>query len=276
MYRGSFGSSGSSNLVRPGLGPMGGYRGQHHHKSNFRSRLMFEPVLGESASGCNTPDNVSISSSYGGQRGSRGVMGDRLVDRLTPTSEVSGSAFTPTGSSISGVPRHWHHRVPALENNQPLPNFPGRNGWANYHPSPHLSESLSGSDLHLMVGRHPHPFVGRGSKRDSSTDDELSMYDEFDGGGRHNHHNMPRTRRASLSDKPPHPSQYSNPPYLNGQGRWGFKSHRPMHKPYIPVGRVSPITPTETDRMISPYPQQLKGLEDSLQVHICNLCVPSF
>lgn len=299
-HRESFGGSSSeSSFVGAGLGG-GGVVGHIPRSLYYRPRFSsFEPVLGESASGYNTPDNMSMVSSfppaplppalYAGQLENRvgpaGATRNRLVmdhHSLTPTSEVSGSAFSQIGSvAVSPHAYYPHHQWPVPSQQTHIDDDQmssvssrSRRPYYNYSVAyPHLMESqLSSERQYVMRQQKSAGSLGaRGvSKRDSSTDDEMSACDL-------EARVSTKYRRSSLPDNPTHLHQYS-PQYQSREthaggngGVWDFKSRRPFQKLLIPVGRVSPITPTETERlavMTPPCPpqQQVKAPEE---IQVC-------
>ena len=100
------------------------------------------------------------------------------------------------------------------------------------------------------------------NKRDSSTDDEMSAY-EMEG-------RMPRLRKTSLPEPPGNGfhQQLMESPAANshrvteggGGAVWDFRRGSSAFKSHIPVVRVSPITPAETDKPIE------KALKDGVLV----------
>lgn len=263
-------------------------RGAHRPLNNFdSSRFSFEPVLGESASGYNTPDNASVMSFYppvssaspynDPQEARPGRMDMELSSISHPGSEHSRSAFVPTDSGMLRMlhPPIWHGSYMApgsMTGDEDQSGFPpGRNrstpyGYSHsldHHSGPELQHMMNQQRLMEsgMVGVIGGGGGGVASKRDSSTDDEMSVY-ESDG-------KVPRYRRTSLPERSLyglHQRQSRRNPRVDGGGMWDFKTRRPAHKGHIPIGRVSPITPTETERvtMASLYSHQL--IKDGLKL----------
>ena len=244
-HRESFGSSASSFISPPGW--------HNVRPLNHRSRFSFEPVLGESASSCNTPDlshrSLMPSSLFTGQHeAARMRGGERLI---TPTSELSGNTFTPTGS-FHHVPRHWHYPKEA-------PGPLDEDQMSSVSSRAERSFYLPGSELQNMLRQHKSSRVGGVSKRDSSTDDEMSVCELEE--------SVSKYRRTSLPEKSLYSIHHHSPMHAIHTDRgekWNFKSRSHAHRQAIPIGRVSPLTPTETERIS----QQLKDTEKSLQVDI--------
>lgn len=266
--------------LRGEYGSNGGFPHHHPHRDSFRSnsssssfvggmsgrgpRLTYNrpkyPFEGESASGYNTPDNLSKVSSvqgppppppplYAGQLDTRALGGNRLTSHRT---EMSASAFSHVGNGGMLGP-HAHQRYPLhwqfspLDDDQISSVSSGRNRRSPYYPYP-LEAQLSPKLQHMLTQKMSMGGGGGSSKRDSSTDDEMSAY-ELEG-------HMSTQRRASLPSKSPYPPQYSpHYPYTSvasgGGAVWDFKSRRHPLKPPIPIGRVTPITPTEPDVQLS-------------------------
>lgn len=232
--------------------------------NNFESnRFSFEPVLGESASGYNTPDNASVMSMYppiSSVSPYNDLQDARAGGRIDlersstshPSSELSRSSFVPAESGMQRVSRPpiWHGSYMASgsmnggDNRPPVSGFPpGRN-----RRTSHSLDHQSGAEVQYMMNQQrlmDRGLVGGGgeggaSKRDSSTDDEMS-----DG-------KVPKYRRTSLPERSVYAlnqRQSRRPPRVDAGGMWDFKTRGHVYKSHIPIGRVSPITPTETERV---------------------------
>jgi hypothetical protein len=269
LHRESFGSSSGSSFVGSNYwGP---------RSLNYRMRNSFEPILvGESASGCNTPDDVSLVSSIPPVRPSYaahlpGSAGSRRMGNHTPLSEVSAGTFVHhPGSGVSGAnagytqPNMWQSPVDddqmssvskqSLYHHLPshLPSYSVENRLP--HTLQHmLKRHISGGTVGVMA-----------SKRDSSTDDEMSSYEAENRG-------QPRYRRSSLPlerafySQQPSPQYHTREPHGEGSGMvWDFKVRGRSQKTPIPVGRVSPITPSETEKAASV--QEVKAVEEEVKV----------
>ena len=282
-HRDSFGSSGSSLLGASqqglaGHSSCGGTRG--HAVSRFLndiepSRFSFKSP-GVSASAYYTPAKNGVSAYPPPPSASlyidpREARGGRMNLECSNTSHSQNSgllrnAFNPTGSSVLGMPRPhmWNGlymgpgSVARDGDRLSSSGFsPGRNRRMPYGHS-HSLDHQSGAELQYLV-KHQR-LMDRGvsgggvSKRDSSTDDEMSVYDS-DGKG-------PKYRRTELPDRSHYalnPRQSHRSSRVDEGGRmWDFKTRGHACKGHIPIGRVSPITPAETERasMTSLYSHQ--------------------
>ena len=280
-HRESFGSSSGSSF----LGSSSHYQQQHHqyhsqHRMprslNYRPKFStFDPIpLGESASGRNTPDNLS------------------LVSSIPPSSHNPhlhfpfAAAHTPPTMSSSIVDNDSDRFSSVSASNK----LSGVMAGSKYHPT-----------LQYVLGQHPQYSIraggggegggggggggGRGvvSKQDSSTDDEMSSYEAE---GRASSSSVAPMRRPSLPLSYYH-HQYSSQQYLPNEGGgeppttpgstpsigggggggggvlWDFKSRagRSHVKLPIPVGRVSPITPGGAEIYSTHSSQQLEEVK---------------
>ena len=282
--RDSFNSNGSS--FHHTLGGQPNYWGPRYHHGIRRpvnafesSDFLAEPKIGESASGYNTPDNASVVSLYPpmasnfvpyGESGQRRAVLEHSGGRI-PGAELTKSAFVSPSNGAARVPRslHWPGSYMAQglpgaqdDDQRSLSEFSqGRGQWPPFGYNQSFDHRVPPELQYAMNQQRQGAFgamAGGASKRDSSTDDEMSVY-EPEG-------KIPRSRRTSLQEQSyyGHQQPHRNPRAEAGR-TWGFK-HGPAFKSHIPVGRVSPITPTETDKAaMSPlYQQQL--LKDNLKV----------
>ncbi len=212
------------------------------------------------------------------------------MERLTPTSEVSGGSGgngNPAYSHARGGGGHISYSQPwnmpqgagvgrAMEEEDRISSVSTQNGRSSYfhHQHQHHGSLRSQSGSNIQFGKSGF------SKRDSSTDDEMSV-NEHEGHvsklrktslqeqSIYHHHHSPSSRREGGGA--PHTMTTADG---GGGGMWDFKlrgGHRP--KQHIPVGRVSPITPLtgSSDRLSSSavvlsHPQHLEDLKVSHNV----------
>ncbi len=293
-HRESFGSSSGSSFVGTGFMGVGGGVGRGPRASNYRTKFnpFVEPVLGESASGYNTPDNGSVVSSIPPSHQPLGHLHYPPSSTATPAHlenhTPSGGAFMrlPAGGLSSSPPhqyQHPHHWQPSQLEDDQMSSVSSRSRKLYYPLSIQTPASLEKKLVQQMLRKQKSAsaildtsrvMASMATKRDSSTDDEMSMY-ELEA-------RVPKQRRASLPEKSAYsvpqqqlgvPTQQYSPQYLSreahhvaeggggGGGRvWDFRSRHPQRL-HIPVGRVSPITPTETERMSAMSHQEMKNME---------------
>ena len=280
MHRQSFGGSSSGSSFVNGYS--GGGRGMPRAYNYPRpSRYRASPMLGESASGYNTPESSSLVSSFppvappshapgmyaAAQPGERRVNA-RMMDYASPGSEVGGytsmhmgpgGGGAQMGSVASGLPPYHANQWPVMSQPPTLDDDQISSVSSQrrpYYPFTHLDSSRLASEQlqHLPRQRKPSLGIvmGGATKRDSSTDDEMSAYD-LEGRS-----SAAKFRRSSLPGGKPsqYSTQYSSGREPRGGAKWEFKSPKAKL-----VGRVSPITPTETDRMavVPSMMQQIKS-----------------
>lgn len=244
--------------------------------NNFEpGRFSFEP-LGESASAYSTSDDTTVSSYplpsaslYGDPRETRaGRMNLECPSTChTPSPDILRSAFHPSGSGMPGVAhphiRHGAYMEPGAmaardEDQLSSSGFsPGRNWRMPYYYS-HSLDHQSGVDLQSMMNHQR--LMERGvlggvaSKRDSSTDDEMSVYESDTKVPKYRKTEPPERSLYAFNQRPSRRGSRVD----GGGGMWDFKTRGHARKGHIPIGRVSPITPTETERaaMASMYSHQ--------------------